>query len=775
MGTRQLETPAPTSQGRSQPIGLQRAGSPLQRRVLASDRYGLAVFVAVVLAGLSLLPLTTDPTYLWLSVALVGVVCLIGVISRRLDLDPLIILLVQVLVSGLALFGLAGIAGNYDLGVFSRLPDLYSQGIAHMASQTIPMAPSPGVTFLFLTGVVVLAIMTDHLVQTVERPLWSLAPLLTPYLVTALMPTITAPWWTFATMALGFLVILGTEGVNRAGQWTRGVNADSIGKVSVAPLVWRTAALVGIPTIVLALVVAMVIPVRYSDGSWSLTPRTGSGGPLQLQNPAQDLKRNLSQPEDRLVITYQTNAEDPEYLRLATLPVFNAEGFSGAPISLQNGTDLPPPPGLTDAPEPSIETQLQITEFNSQYLPLPYPTDRFDAPGDWAYDPESLMVLGAGANYESATANLQYSVQSYPEEPDGAGLSQAEAGTPSDYQLTGEVPADLPPEIIDLTNEVTAGASTPALKAAAIQSYLRSDEFSYSLEPSDSSGYDALSEFLLEDKAGFCVQFAASMAVMARISGIPSRMAVGFLPGTQVGDNYEVTIRNMHAWPELYFEDYGWVRFEPTPSVASPPAWTVTSSEPSEESEESEPTAVPEPEESEPTASASPEPVPDTTDPSVQDDNDTWVILGRVALALGVVALTGLLGAIPYLIRNRRRRIRLSGTGSPRQQVENAWSEVRDLVVDHGYEWPTTSPRDTGNRVSARLDERSARSMQRLSVLVERSRFSREYLNTDDPVPLVKRIHAGLVAGETGRVSRWLTRVWPRSVWTGRFGKRGLR
>lgn len=84
-------------------------------------------------------------------------------------------------------------------------------------------------------------------------------------------------------------------------------------------------------------------------------------------------------------------------------------------------------------------------------------------------------------------------MQSYPEEPDGAGLSQAEAGTPSDYQLTGEVPADLPPEIIDLTNEVTAGASTPALKAAAIQSYLRSDEFSYSLEPSDSSGYDALS------------------------------------------------------------------------------------------------------------------------------------------------------------------------------------------------------------------------------------------------------------------------------------------
>ena len=49
--------------------------------------------------------------------------------------------------------------------------------------------------------------------------------------------------------------------------------------------------------------------------------------------------------------------------------------------------------------------------------------------------------------------------------------------------------------------------------------------------------------------------------MMARVVGIPSRVSVGFLPGKQVGEAWRVSIRDMHAWPELYFASYGWVRF----------------------------------------------------------------------------------------------------------------------------------------------------------------------------------------------------------------------
>ena len=49
--------------------------------------------------------------------------------------------------------------------------------------------------------------------------------------------------------------------------------------------------------------------------------------------------------------------------------------------------------------------------------------------------------------------------------------------------------------------------------------------------------------------------------------------AVGFLPGNRDGDRWDVTIHNLHAWPELYLDGLGWVAFEPTPAIAEPPGY----------------------------------------------------------------------------------------------------------------------------------------------------------------------------------------------------------
>src|SRR5262249_24547077 len=49
--------------------------------------------------------------------------------------------------------------------------------------------------------------------------------------------------------------------------------------------------------------------------------------------------------------------------------------------------------------------------------------------------------------------------------------------------------------------------------------------------------------------------------------GIPSRIGYGFTAGAPTGTgSYTVTTHDAHAWPELYFQGYGWLRFEPTPS-----------------------------------------------------------------------------------------------------------------------------------------------------------------------------------------------------------------
>jgi hypothetical protein len=72
--------------------------------------------------------------------------------------------------------------------------------------------------------------------------------------------------------------------------------------------------------------------------------------------------------------------------------------------------------------------------------------------------------------------------------------------------------------------------------------------------------------FLFNLQRGYCDYFASAMVVMARSVGIPARLAVGYAMGhyhSQQGA-YVVTEKDAHAWPELYFPDYGWIPFEPT-------------------------------------------------------------------------------------------------------------------------------------------------------------------------------------------------------------------
>jgi hypothetical protein len=57
------------------------------------------------------------------------------------------------------------------------------------------------------------------------------------------------------------------------------------------------------------------------------------------------------------------------------------------------------------------------------------------------------------------------------------------------------------------------------------------------------------------------------MTVLARLLGIPARVVSGYTAGTlKSRDHYAVTTKDDHAWPEVFFQGYGWVRFEPTPA-----------------------------------------------------------------------------------------------------------------------------------------------------------------------------------------------------------------
>jgi len=138
-----------------------------------------------------------------------------------------------------------------------------------------------------------------------------------------------------------------------------------------------------------------------------------------------------------------------------------------------------------------------------------------------------------------------------------------------------QLPA-LNPAIPALAREITRRASTPFDKSAAIELYLRT-RFGYTLTQPDPPPKDPLAYFLFTRRAGHCEYFATAMTVLVRSLGIPARYINGFLLGeyNDVADSYIVRGSDAHSWVEVYFAEYGWIPFDPTPPVGSKPEFSL--------------------------------------------------------------------------------------------------------------------------------------------------------------------------------------------------------
>lgn len=131
-----------------------------------------------------------------------------------------------------------------------------------------------------------------------------------------------------------------------------------------------------------------------------------------------------------------------------------------------------------------------------------------------------------------------------------------------------QLPGDFSPRIVELAKQITVPYDNSFDKALAITNFLRNEiEYSGIVELPDED-VDPLEYFLFESKRGFCNYYATAEVLMLRSVGIPARMAVGYAQGepNQQNSIYIVRERDLHAWPEVYFSDYGWVEFEPTTS-----------------------------------------------------------------------------------------------------------------------------------------------------------------------------------------------------------------
>lgn len=727
----------------------------------ATDRLCIAVAVAMVLGSASLVPLTVDRSFLLLTALVVFALEGVSLLLRRTNQSSWLVHLAQlallvVLVVVLGLF--SGTAGGHGI---SQLGTLFHDAVLQVRTQVAPMSFSPGVRWLSVALVGVVTIISDLLVLTLLSPAWMLAPLLTLYLIPALALEHAMHWWVFGLVGLGYLGVLAADGINQNVAWTRNLSRDSQAQARSRGGAGRLAALVGIPALVISLMLGLLLPASGDLGIESSRPK--GHGPLQMADPTIDLSKNLNTPVDRVVLTYK--ASQPLYLRTASLTTVDSSGWHLAPVQLTEGA-LPSPPGFDGAGK-TVTADVQVNDLGGEYLPAAYAPQSFTADGQWRYDPDTLTLVSTrDTNRQDAIRNLSYQVTSVLNDPSASAFTLAQPGTPPDADVTSQAPKDVPAVITSLTRQVTKDANTPVLKAAAIQAWLSDPRnFTYSTTAPPGDGYEVLTNFLTKDKAGYCIHFAAAMALMSRIIGIPSRVSVGFLPGTRVGDHYEVKATDMHAWPELYFSGYGWVRFEPTSGVAAAPQWSLVDKDAKPVSSASASMGV---------KSATPSPRPSSAKPSASASSSAPAAapqssggsgdVGRVLRWLGGALLVLLLLSVPALVRLATRRRRLGSEQHGHEGVAEAWTEVRDSVRDLGRSWPHGSPREVAVALAPMVGLEGARGLDRISLAVERSRYARELGETGDLSGDVRLVRHELLEQSTW-TDRVLAAVAPRSLW----------
>ena len=95
------------------------------------------------------------------------------------------------------------------------------------------------------------------------------------------------------------------------------------------------------------------------------------------------------------------------------------------------------------------------------------------------------------------------------------------------------------------------------------------DEFTYTLN-APLLARDSVDDFLFGTKRGFCEHFASTFTFLMRAAGVPARVVTGYQGGyyNKTGDYWVVRQSDAHAWAEVWMNDRGWVRVDPTSAVS---------------------------------------------------------------------------------------------------------------------------------------------------------------------------------------------------------------
>ncbi|AUI51758.1 DUF3488 and transglutaminase-like domain-containing protein [Arthrobacter crystallopoietes] len=691
------------------------------------------------------------------------------------------------------LLGLGGLIGSVTLmffastsflgvfpgpGTFRALEPMVDQAQETVISQVAPVLATPGIVMVACVGIGLVALLVDTVAVPLQMPATAGGGLLAVLMVPAIIKPNSLGAVGFVAAAIGFLLILG------CAQWLGGDDQAPAGTVRAGQ--FTRAASIGAAGLAVTLLLPLAIP-GFTSGAFPQGSRLNwLGAPTGL-NPIVSLGDNLRRPGAFGRMTYATDSTDPLYIRSVTL-----ENLAGArwrptdPDGVQrSGVERIGTRSTRELMERGEVTTTVIStgSFTSPWLPVPYAPAEVDGlSGNWTWDPRTLAIRGTG---NTTSADQEYTVRSVEPVLTREGLESADSiDAPVVDDIFTELPDSMPDIIEETTDGVLDGLTEPYEQAMAIQSYLRGPDFVYSEDAPvdggyDQSGFDVVGAFL-EEKSGYCTHYASTMAIMARTAGIPSRIAVGYAPGDETGEvlemdgreltEFEIDSRDAHAWPELYFEDLGWVAFEPTPGRGAVPDYAQAEVAPvpnPAEPENLNPRAGP----TLPLPSAGAEPEAGTGTEAESLAPRLWSAAGAAVLLLALLS--------PMLLRTsrtRKRRTQLLAPAVPeRESALLAWEETLDVAADYGEpSAPEESARAFNQRLAATgtLDGEPAAALERLRTGYEHAAYSNPQTPAQPPVNSRRWEDVMAVAEQLKAGSSWQQRLLGRFLPQSLFRRR---
>jgi transglutaminase-like putative cysteine protease len=746
-------------------------------------RRGLFAYVASVLATTVLFSVLHGSHWFLESLGGITLVAAVGIAGRALRVPWWLIALLQVAgtVGYLTASFVAKDAWLQVIPTRASLRALWHLAVganAQMHSISPPVHPTRELTLAAVGLATMAALLVDVLAVQVQQRALAGAPLLIFELVPVAYEKESA--LLFLTPAIAYLVLL----------------SDALD---------RLAPRIGAAVVSVSLVVPIIAP-KFSP-EYDLHRGVGTGtGTITTLNPLVTMRQDLVRSADVDLLNIRTDSAHPGdvYLRTVTLDTFDGIEWKAGKREVRTfDGSMPAVPGLSGAVS-TTPVQTVITASNhleSDYLPMAYPTTKVKVDGQWRLDPLTDNVVSHQGRGQ--ITGHQYTVSSLDLAPSRTDIGGAVPVTPY-LRPYLQLPV-LPPAVKQTATKIAQGANGAFEIGLALQEWFRRPgNFTYDLSVRSGTGNPDILHFLAV-RRGYCEQFAATMAAMARLLGVPARVDVGFTSGRLADDGISriVSAHDAHAWPELWLPNIGWYRFEPTPGTAAsnptPPSWMSsnpkTDQAPGASSGNdafdaqqaaagggggSSGGSAPGAETAEGQSvdpghfdcKASPNSPKCVAPPPDPDASHSWhwlAVFGILALILAIIG--------PALTRAvvRRRRwaiaagLRAAGPDAV-LTAEIAWRELRDGALDLGFLWPAArTPRQSSATLvaEAKLTPAGAAAVHQVTSTVERTRYSRESGAVADAAQLrsaVIRIHREL-AQRSSLLWRVRAVVLPRSVW----------